>query len=116
MQIHKYKYKNTALVKIADRHAMCYIFEKVKIPGHQKHCSRVPDLQIHKFKYTNTNTHIHKYSIGQIHVKIHKYKYTNTSSAKVADMPNMLYFLEGNKAEAHKFQNGKRRIRTAYSV
>ena len=44
------------------------------------------------------------------------HKYTKTTSFKVADMPNMLYFLKGNKAEAHKFQDGKRRIRTVYFV
>ena len=58
IQIHKYT--NTALDKIADRHDMCYIFEKVMIPGPQKQCSRVSELQIHK--YTNTQTQIHKYS------------------------------------------------------
>ena len=58
-----------------------------------------------KYKYTNT----------QIHVKIHKHL-TNTTSVRVADMPNMVYFLKGNKAEAHKFQDGKRRIRTVYFV
>ena len=26
MQIHKYKYTNTASVKVADRHEICYIF------------------------------------------------------------------------------------------
>ena len=52
------------------------------IPGPQKQCSRVSDLQIHK------------YSIGQTHVKIHKHKYINTTSVKFADMPNMLYLSE----------------------
>merc|ERR1711963_572215 len=51
-QIHKYA--NTALVKVADRHDMCYIFEKVMVRGPRKQCSRVSDLQIHKYKYTNT--------------------------------------------------------------
>ena len=61
LQIHKYKYTNTqihkyantALVKVADRHDMCYIFEKVMVRGPQKQCSWVSDLQIHKYKYTN---------------------------------------------------------------
>ena len=53
-QIQIHKYTNTAMVKIADRHDMCYIFEKVMVRGPQKQCSRVSDLQIHKYKYTNT--------------------------------------------------------------
>merc|ERR1719210_1669564 len=51
-QIHKYA--NSALVKVADRHDMCYIFEKVMARGPQKQCSWLSDLQIHKYKYTNT--------------------------------------------------------------
>ena len=41
-QIHKYtytqihKYTNTASDKNANKHNMCYIFEKVMIQGHQK--------------------------------------------------------------------------------
>ena len=54
-QIQIHKYTNTAMVKIADRHDMCYIFEKVMVRGPQKQCSRVSDLQIHK--YTNTQKH-----------------------------------------------------------
>ena len=69
LQIHKHKYTNTqihkyantALVKVADRHDMCYIYEKVMARGPQKQCSWVSDLQIHKY----TNKQIHKYSIGQ---------------------------------------------------
>merc|ERR1711963_1142179 len=70
-QIHKYA--NTALVKGADRPDMCYIFEKVMVRGPQKQCSRVSDLQIHKYKYTNTPTR--KYSFGQCcnrQIQIHK--------------------------------------------
>ena len=51
-QIHKYT--NTASVKVADRPNMCYIFEKVMVRGPQKQCSQVSDVQIHKYKYTNT--------------------------------------------------------------
>ena len=51
MQIHKYKFTNTALVKVADRPNMCYIFEKVMALGPQKQCSRLSDVQLHK--YTN---------------------------------------------------------------
>ena len=72
LKIHKYKYTNTqihkyantALVKVADKHDMCYIFEKVMVRGPHKQCSRVSDLQIHKYKYTNTQ--IHKYTNTQI--------------------------------------------------
>ena len=99
-----HKYTNTVLVKVAYRHDMCYIFEKVMVRGPQRQCSQVSDLQIHKY----TNTALVKYVL--------KYTNTNTTSVKVADMPNMLYFLKGNKAEAHKFQDGKRRIRTVYFV
>ena len=60
-QIHKYA--NTAWVKVAVMPSMCYVFEKVRVQGPQKQCSRVSDLQIHKYKYTNTQ--IRKYSIGQ---------------------------------------------------
>ena len=40
-QIQIHKYTNTAMVKIADRHDMCYIFEKVMVRGPQKQCSQV---------------------------------------------------------------------------
>ncbi len=49
-----HKYTNTASVKVADRPNMCYIFEKVMVRGPQKQCSRVSDMQIHKYNYTNT--------------------------------------------------------------
>jgi hypothetical protein len=39
-------------VKFAERPNMCYIFEKVMLQGPQKQCSRVSDVQFHK--YTNT--------------------------------------------------------------
>ena len=63
-QIQIHKYTNTASIKVADRPNMCYIFEEVTVRGPQKQCSRVSDMQIHK--YNNTNTQIHKYSLGQI--------------------------------------------------
>ena len=53
-QIQIHKYTNTASVKVADRPNMCYIFEKVMVRGPQKQCSRVSDMQIHKYNYTNT--------------------------------------------------------------
>merc|ERR1711963_800057 len=92
-QIHKYA--NRALVKGADRHDMCYIFEKVMVRGLQKQCSWVSDLQIHK--YANTalvkvaDRHDMCYIFENAMVRgpqkqcswlsdfqIHKYKYTNT--------------------------------------
>ena len=56
LQIHKYTI--TALVKVADRHDMCYIFEKVMIPDLKNNV-----LGCLTCKYTNTkntNTQIHK--------------------------------------------------------
>ena len=108
-QIHKYA--NTALVKVADRHDMCYIFEKVMARGTQKQCSWVSDLQINKHKYVNTalakvaDRHDRCYIFEkvmvrgpqkqcswvyevQIHLKIYKHKY----KFKVVDVPNMMYF------------------------
>ena len=78
-QIQIHKYTNTAMVKIADRHDMCYIFEKVMVRGPQKQCSRVSDLQIHKYKYTNTQIHKHTKT------------YKNTDLVKVADRHDICY-------------------------
>ena len=50
-QIQKHKYTNTASFKVGDRPNMCYIFEKVMVRGPQKQCSRLSDVQLHK--YTN---------------------------------------------------------------
>ena len=72
-----YKYANTALVKVADTHDMCYIFERVILRGPQKQSSWVSDLQIHK------------------------YKYTNTALVKVADRHDMCYIL-GNDTRTSK--------------
>ena len=36
---------------------VCYIFVKVMVRGHQKQCSLVSDVQIHKYKFTNTLIH-----------------------------------------------------------
>ena len=90
-QIQKYKYTNTqihkySLVRFADRHNKCYIFEKEMVRGPQKQCSHVSDMQIH-----NTNT------------QIHKYKYTNTVWVKFADTSNMCYiFGKGNGTRTPK--------------
>ena len=79
-QIQLHKYTNTFWVKFADRPNMCYIFEKVMVRGPQKRCSRVLDVQIHKYNYTNTQIQLHKY--------------TNTVWVKFADRPNMCYIFE----------------------
>ena len=88
-QIQIHKYANT-LVKVADRHDMCYIFEKVMVRGPQKQCSWVSDLQIHKYKYTNTQIH----------------KYANTALVKVADRHDICYIFEKG--------NGKRTSQTIF--
>ena len=67
-QIQIHKYANTALVKVADRHGMCYILYKVMVRGPQKQCSLVSDFQIHK--------------------------YANTALIKVADRHEMCYIFE----------------------
>ena len=41
-----------------------HIFVKVMVRGLRKQCSRMSDMQIHKYKYTNTTRQIHKYSLG----------------------------------------------------
>ena len=51
------KYTNTVLVKVTDMPNICYIFAKVMVHGSQKQCSRVSDVQIHKYKNTNTQIH-----------------------------------------------------------
>merc|ERR1711963_656556 len=93
-QIHKYA--NTALVKVANRHYICYIFEKVMVRGLQKQYSWLSDFQIHKYKYAYTvlvkvaDRHDMCYIFEKVMVRgpqkqcslvsdlqIHKYKYTN---------------------------------------
>ena len=48
-QIQIHKYTNTASGKVADRHGMCYIYEKVLVRGSQNQCSWVSGMQIHKY-------------------------------------------------------------------
>ena len=43
-----------ALWNTLKRTMMWYIFEKQMVRGPQKQCSQVSDIQIHKYKYTNT--------------------------------------------------------------
>ena len=50
-KLRKFKCTNTDSVKLADRPNMSYIFEKVMVQGPQKQCSRLSDVQLHK--YTN---------------------------------------------------------------
>ena len=46
------------MVKAANRPNICYIFEKVMVRGLQKQFSQESDMQIHKYKYTNTDLEI----------------------------------------------------------
>ena len=82
------------------------------VRGHQKQCSQVSDVQIHKYNYTTTQ--IHKYTSkmqGRAVIKalwqyshslmckytntqIQLHKYTNTVWVKFADRPNMCYIFE----------------------
>ena len=48
-QIHKYSFGQSCRSL-----NMCYIFVMVMVRGPQKQCSRVSDMQIHKYNYTNT--------------------------------------------------------------
>ena len=50
-KLHKYKiqiqnYTNTALVKVADRHDMCYIFEKVIVWGQSSYLSQISQIYL----------------------------------------------------------------------
>ena len=51
-QIHKYT--NTAYDQVPERPNMWYIFEKRIVQGYQKLYSHVPNAQIQKYKFTNT--------------------------------------------------------------
>ena len=42
---------NTALVEVAHRPNICYIFGMVMLQGPQRQCSQVSDMQIHKYEY-----------------------------------------------------------------
>ena len=57
---------------------MWHIFEKRIVQGYQKGYSRVSNMQIQKYKYTNTQIH----------------KYTNTAYDEVPERPNMWYIFE----------------------
>ena len=56
-----HKYTNTAYDEVPERPNMWYFFEKRFFQGYKKLYSHVPNAQIQKYKYTNTQ--IHKYSI-----------------------------------------------------
>ena len=75
LQIPKYKYTNTALVKVADRHDMCYFLK-----GNGKRTSETMFLGVWQVKYSNTNTQVPKY--------------INTALIKVADRHDMCYIFE----------------------
>ena len=53
MQIHKYKYTNTASVKVANLSNNRYIFKEM-VRGPQKQSFYLSDMQIHIHKNTNT--------------------------------------------------------------
>ena len=57
--IQVYKYTNTAYDEVPERPNMWYIFEKRIVQGYQTLYSHVPNAQIQKYKYKNTQ--IHKY-------------------------------------------------------
>ena len=59
IQIHKYT--NTAYEEVPERPNIWHIFEKRIVQGYQKSYFHVPNAQIQKYKFTNTQ--IHKYSI-----------------------------------------------------
>ena len=73
LQIQKYSWIHTAYVgslvtmlilhddEVPKRPNMWYIFEKRIVQGYRKLYSHMPNAQIQKYKYTNTQ--IHKYSI-----------------------------------------------------
>ena len=61
-----------------ERPNMWYIFEKRIVQGYQKLYSHVPNAQIQKYKFTNTQIH----------------KYTNTAYDEVPERPNMWHIFE----------------------
>ena len=86
------------------------------VRGPQKQCSRVSDMQIHKYNYTNTQIQFgsnlqidltcaiffekvmvqgpQKQCSQVSDIQIQKYKYTNTVKVKFADRPYMCYIFE----------------------
>ena len=62
------------------------------VQGPQKQCSQVSDVQMHKYKYTNTQ--IHKYAITQIH------QYSAGQSCRLAQ--HVLYFWKCNGTRTSK--------------
>ena len=87
---------------------------KVIVRGPQKQCSQVSDVQIHKYKYTNTQIQLRSKlqidltcaiygtrtsktmfpSVGHANTQIQLHKYTNTVWVKFADRSNMCYIFE----------------------
>ena len=52
-----HEYINTAYDEVPERPSMWYIYEKRIDQGYHKLYSHVPNAQIQKYKYTNTQTH-----------------------------------------------------------
>merc|ERR1712018_56749 len=115
-QIHKYT--NTASVKDADSLNMCYIFVMVMVRGPQKQCSRVSDMQIHKYNYTNTQIQFGsnfqidltcaiflkrlwyedlKNNVPECVIQLHKYTNTTTQIHK--------YNYTNTQIQLHKYTN-----------
>ena len=69
-QIQIQKYTNTVLVKVAYRHDMCYILEKVMVSGPQRQCSQMSDLQIHKYKNTALVKYVLKYTSTSTQIQL----------------------------------------------
>ena len=76
IQIHTYK--NTAYDQVPETPNMWHIFEKRIVQGYQKLHFHVSNMQIQKYKYSNTLVH----------------KYTNTAYDEVPERPNMCHIFE----------------------
>ena len=105
IQIHKYT--NTAYDEVPERPNMWYIFEKRIVQGYQKWYSHVSNVQIHKYKYTNTQIqHMTKCQkdptcsiflkkrIVQGYQKLYSHVSNAQMQSKVPERPNMWYIFE----------------------
>ena len=83
---------------------MWYIFEKRIVQGYQKRYSHVSNVQIHKYKYTNTAydevperpnmQYILKKRIVQGYQKLYSHVSNAQMQSKVPERPNMWYIFE----------------------
>ena len=81
-----YKYTNTAYVKVPERPNMWHIFEKGIVQRYRIWYFHVSNMQIQKYKYTNTQIH----------------KYTNTAYDEVPERPNMWHIFEKRIVQGHQ--------------